>query len=105
MSISTSKFTVGQVVYHNLFDYRGVIIDVDTSYQKDMKWYDRMARTRPPKDQPWYQVLVHDSKSESYVAERNLSIDESKQPIENPNLHKYFQSFLNGLYRAKFTFH
>ena len=65
MSIAVSKFYVGQVVYHNLFDYRGVIVDVDPSYQKDGVWYDRMARTRPPKDRPWYQVLVHDSKSET----------------------------------------
>ncbi|MBF0454417.1 MAG: heat shock protein HspQ [Magnetococcales bacterium] len=105
MSVSVSKFYVGQVVCHNLFDYRGVIVDVDPSYQKDMAWYDRMARTRPPKDQPWYQILVHDSKSESYVAERNLRIDESQEPVKNPHLYKYFQSFAEGLYHRRIALH
>jgi heat shock protein HspQ len=105
MSISLSKFYIGQVVYHSLFDYRGVIVDVDPSYQKDVTWYERMARTRPPKDKPWYQILVHDSQSESYVAERNLRVDETLKPVDNPNLHKYFKSFSNGQYRLKSQVH
>ncbi|MBF0447446.1 MAG: heat shock protein HspQ [Magnetococcales bacterium] len=105
MSIPSSKFFVGQVVYHNLFRYRGVVVDVDPSYQKDPVWYDLMARTRPPKEQPWYQILVHGSQSESYVAERNLQIDSTSEPIENPNLHKYFVLFSNGLYQPKNTVH
>jgi heat shock protein HspQ len=105
MSIALSKFSVGQFVCHNLFDYRGVIVDIDPSYQKDISWYDRMARTRPPKDKPWYQILVHDGKGESYVAERNLRVDSSQEPIENPNLFKYFESFSNGVYQSKASLH
>ncbi len=64
MSQQVAKFSVGQIIQHNLFDYRGVIVDVDPIYQRDDAWYERMARTRPPKDQPWYQILVHESESE-----------------------------------------
>ncbi|HIJ82613.1 MAG: uncharacterized protein HW380_3958 [Magnetococcales bacterium] len=105
MSQRVAKFTVGQVIQHNLFDYRGVIIDVDPDYQKDDAWYERMARTRPPKDQPWYQILVHESDGETYVAERNLRLDPSANPVENPRLEIYFRTFHQGRYLPKKVFH
>ena len=55
------KFFVGQIVYHNRFDYRGVVVDVDASFQGSEAWYDQVARSRPPKDKPWYRVLVDDA--------------------------------------------
>lgn len=105
MNQRVAKFSVGQVIQHNLFDYRGVIIDVDPTYQKDDVWYERMARTRPPKDQPWYQVLVHESDSETYVAERNLRLDGSLKPVENPRVEMYFLSFSEGKYFPKKNLH
>jgi len=30
--MSVAKFTIGQIVQHQLFDYRGVIIDVDYKF-------------------------------------------------------------------------
>ena len=39
------------------------------------EWYEEVARSRPPKDAPWYHVLVEDSDSPRYVAEKNLSRD------------------------------
>ena len=50
--MSEVKFFIGQIVQHQLFDYRGVIIDVDYKFLGNDKWYDEMARSRPPKDQP-----------------------------------------------------
>ncbi|HAT50119.1 MAG: heat shock protein HspQ [Nitrospirae bacterium] len=105
MSQQVAKFSVGQIIQHNLFDYRGVIVDVDPIYQRDDAWYERMARTRPPKDQPWYQILVHESESETYVAERNLVLDISSQPVENPRLGNYFRSFSQGKYLPKLIIH
>ena len=66
------KFFVGQIVHHNRFDYRGVIVDVDASFQGTESWYDQVARSRPPKDQPWYRILVDGIDQETYVAERHL---------------------------------
>ena len=31
--MQTAKFSIGEVVYHKLFDYRGVIYDVEANFQ------------------------------------------------------------------------
>ena len=56
---STAQFSVGDLVHHKLFDYRGVIVDVDPEFQLTEEWYETVARSKPPKDRPWYHVLVH----------------------------------------------
>ena len=68
---SKYKFTFGQQVHHKLFDYYGVIVAVDPCYKGDDQWYEIMARSRPPKENPWYHVKKTDG-METYVAERNL---------------------------------
>ena len=47
----TLKFFVGQIVHHNRFDYRGVVVDVDATFQGSEAWYEHVARSRPPKEQ------------------------------------------------------
>ncbi len=92
-------FSIGQLVHHKKFDYRGVIIDVDAEFSGTEEWYDQVARSRPPKDRPWYHVLVHDSSQMTYVAERHLEPDSSGQPVTHPAVDMYFDSFENGVYR------
>ncbi|MGE4649601.1 MAG: heat shock protein HspQ, partial [Myxococcota bacterium] len=46
-------FSVGYVVEHRLFDYRGVIFDVDAHFEGSDEWYEQVARSRPPRDRPW----------------------------------------------------
>ena len=72
----SAKFNIGQIVHHARFDYRGVIIDVDPEFSGTDTWYDSVAKSRPPKDQPWYRVLVDGSECETYVAERHLEPDQ-----------------------------
>ena len=93
-----AKFDIGQLVTHKLFDYRGVIIDIDPIYLGSDEWYQKMARTRPPKNAPWYKVLVNNSQYETYVAERNLQADKTSSSIEHPMLDSYFDDFQNGKY-------
>jgi heat shock protein HspQ len=97
MAVS-AQFSVGDLVHHRLFDYRGVIIDVDPRLMLSDEWYDTVARSRPPKDEPWYRVLVHDATLETYVAERNLEADTSGEPIRHPLIETCFQSFSDGHY-------
>lgn len=98
MSTRRARFSVGQIIHHKLFDYRGVIIDVDPQFQGTEEWYQQVARSKPPKDEPWYHVLVHDSDGETYVAERNLESDASGKPIENPYISMAFVGFIDGRY-------
>ncbi len=97
-NITRAKFSVGDLIHHRLFDYRGVIVDVDRSFQGSEEWYQAVARSRPPRDKPWYHVLVHDSDHTTYVAERNLEPDELNQPIKHPLLDNFFSEFRDGKY-------
>jgi heat shock protein HspQ len=97
-SISSARFAVGDLIHHRLFDYRGVVIDVDPSFQSTEEWYETVAKSRPPKDKPWYHVLVHEAAHITYVAERNLEPDHSTAPIEHPMLEAFFARFEGGRY-------
>ena len=99
--MSVAKFSIGQVVQHQLFDYRGVIIDVDYKFLGSEEWYEQVARSRPPKDQPWYHVLVSDAVHQTYVAERNLEASEDNIPIRHPFLDYYFTGMEDGHYQLR----
>ena len=100
MTDKGAKFDLGQIVRHRLFDYRGVIFDIDSEFRNTDEWYEQMARTRPPKDRPWYHVMVHDASHTTYVAEQNLEADTSGDPISHPSLDGMFTSFRDGRYIA-----
>lgn len=105
MKSRSAKFFIGQLIQHNLFDYRGVIVDVDPVFQRSDEWYDRVAKSRPPKNEPWYSVLAHGRQSQTYVAERNLSVDMKSRPIRNPLISRFFIAFEDGIYRPKRVTH
>ena len=93
-----AKFSPGQLVHHNRFGYRGVVVDVDATFEGSDEWYEAVARSRPPRDRPWYHVLVHAATHTTYVAERHLEADESGAPIEHPLLDACFTEFRDGRY-------
>ncbi len=97
-NITRAQFAVGDLVHHRLFDCRGVIVDVDPSFQSTHDWYGAAARSRPPKNKPWYHVFVHEAVLTAYVAERNLKPDESVAPIKHPMLGDFFSRFESGRY-------
>ena len=98
MDTSRSLFAIGQLVHHRRFDYRGVIVDVDPRFQGSDRWYESVALSRPPKDKPWYRVLVHGAGHQTYVAERHLEPDPDTGPIEHPALGQFFDAFVDGAY-------
>ena len=99
--MAIAKYAIGQLVSHKLFDYRGVIVDVDPFFQGSDEWYEQMARSRPPKDKPWYRVLVDNATHETYVAERNLETDDSEQPVHHPLIDVFFVGFSDGYYKPQ----
>ncbi|MEM7223513.1 MAG: heat shock protein HspQ [Pseudomonadota bacterium] len=101
MNQARARFRIGQLIHHKLFDYRGVIADVDHDFQGSEEWYQTMARTQPPRDQPWYHVLVHGADHTTYVAERNLEPDLTGQPIKHPLLDQVFAELRDGLYQPR----
>ncbi len=97
--MSDVKFSVGQQVLHKLFDYQGLIYDLDFTFAGTEEWYDTVAKSRPPKDAPWYHVLVHEADHTTYVAEQNLMAFGGTGYIDHPLLPAYFNGFDNGIYR------
>jgi len=98
MTTARAEFSVGQVVHHKRFDYRGVIVDVDPIFQGTEEWYQQVALSRPPKDRPWYHVLVHASENQTYVAERHLEPDDSGEPVRHPDVSSFFSEYRDGVY-------
>ncbi|HEX9665352.1 MAG TPA: heat shock protein HspQ [Thermodesulfobacteriota bacterium] len=92
------KFSIGQLVHHKMFDYHGVIIDVDDVFKGSDEWYSIVARSHPPKDRSWYHVLMYGTSDRTYVAERNLEPDKSDEPINHPEIIDFFSDSVQGLY-------
>ena len=60
-------------------------------------WYYQ-NRTQPPRNQPWYHVLVHGSAVMTYAAQTNLEADDSQDPIAHPLVPTLFTRFADGRY-------
>ena len=90
-----AKFSIGQIVRHAEYGYRGVIADVDPQYLGSEEWY--IAATEPPvrpsKWQPWYHILVDQDSAQTYVAEQSLRSDISIEPVEHPYMDVFFSGF------------
>jgi len=95
---SKPRFSVGDLVGHRLFDYRGVVVGVDPVFGGTDEWYETVARSRPPRDRPWYHVLPHGAAHQTYVADRNLKPDHAGRPVEHPLVETYFTHFIGGRY-------
>ncbi len=93
-----AKWNIGQLVHHKMFNYRGVIYDADPEFMLPEEWYEQVAKSRPPKDEPWYHVLVDGGDTMTYVAQRNLESDMDDDPIEHPLVGNYFSKFEDGHY-------
>jgi len=90
-------FTIGQVVRHKRYGYRGVVVDFDMACQADAKWYET-NQTQPGQDQPWYHVLVHGSNGNTYAAQESLEADHVDDVIEHPLLTVFFDPVDTGRY-------
>ena len=88
-----AKYTVGQIVHHLKVGYRGVVFGVDAEFSLSEEWYENVALSRPPKDRPWYHVLVDGATHTTYVAERHLESSRELSQIDHPLLGQFFESY------------
>ena len=99
--IKDAKFSIGQVVRHRLFPFRGVIFDVDPVFANSEEWWLSIPEEiRPPKDQPYYHLFAENSDStyEAYVSQQNLLPDDSGAPITHPGVEDFFGELKGDLY-------
>lgn len=97
-----AKFSVGQIVRHRLFPFRGVIYDVDPTFSNTEEWYQSIpAERRPSKDQPFYHLLAQNAQGgpyEAYVSEQNLRPDAENGPIVHPMIDVMFEKIAGDHY-------
>ena len=101
MSTNTAKFSIGEVVKHRHFDFRGVIYDVDFEFNNSEEWYQSIPKdVRPKKNQPFYHLLAesNDVTYEAYVSEQNLINDVESGPANHPDIKKIFSHFDGNSY-------
>ena len=96
-----AKFKIGQIIHHRLFDYTGVVFDIDPIFQGSEEWYEQVARSCPPKNNPWYHILVHAAEHSTYVAERNLVLEDYPKAIQHPLINSLFTKFDGLQYHLK----
>ena len=104
MSRNLAKFQVGQIIHHKLFDYSGIIFDIDPKFLGSEEWYETMARSKPPRDEPWYHVIVHQALHTTYVAEQNLEPAKEQHEISNPLISEFFEEFDGTCYKLRQKF-
>ena len=97
-----TKFKIGQIVRHKLFDYTGVIFDIHPSFEGTDERYDKVAETKPPRDKPWCHVLVSDDEKTTYVAEKNIEEVLNPKPINHSMVQYIFEKFNGKDYQLKF---
>ena len=103
-TISHARFTIGAVVRHRLFDFRGVVYDVDPVFSNSEEWYQAIPEDiRPAKDQPFYHLLAENGESSylAYVSQQNLLADDSDEPVDHPEIAGLFDAYAQGRYRMR----
>jgi heat shock protein HspQ len=102
--IHIAKYTIGQVVRHRVYPFRGVVFDVDPLFSNSEEWYQSIpAELRPHKDQPFYHLFAENAETEyvAYVSEQNLVPDDSGEPIRHPQVAEVFDRDDRGGYRPR----
>lgn len=99
-----ARFAIGAVVRHRVFDFRGVVFDIDPVFANSDEWYEAIpAAVRPHKDQPFYHLLAEngDSSYVAYVSQQNLVPDADNGPVDHPQVAELFDDFAEGRYRLR----
>jgi heat shock protein HspQ len=102
--VRNAKFAIGDIVQHRFFPFRGVIYDVDPTFDNTEEWWQSIPeQVRPAKDQPYYHILAENAETtyEAYVSEQNLVPDETGEPCRHPLVAGLFAGPSNGRYSPR----
>lgn len=101
---SRARFSIGDVVRHRIFDFRGVVFDIDPVFANSEEWYESIPEAiRPTREQPFYHLLAENDESSyvAYVSQQNLLGDAEGGPVDHPQIADMFDQFENGRYRMR----
>ena len=104
IDIPLARFAIGDVVRHKMFDFRGVIFDVDPVFANSEEWYEAIPEAiRPSKDQPFYHLLAENAETTyvAYVSQQNLIADETEEPVDHPAIATMFDGMKGVRYHLR----
>jgi len=103
--IPDALFAIGQIVRHRIHPFRGVVFDVDPTFNNSEDWWLSIPEhLRPAKEQPYYHLLAENDSTTyvAYVSEQNLLPDETGEPCRHPQVLEIFEGPIRGRYRPRF---
>jgi len=104
IDIPSARFGIGEVVRHRVFDFRGVVFDVDPAFNNSEEWYQAIPEDmRPSKEQPFYHLLAENAETTyvAYVSQQNLIPDETDEPVDHPAIASMFNGMEGGRYQLR----
>ncbi len=99
-----AKFSIGDVVRHVRYPFRGVVFDIDPTFNHTDEWWESIPEDRRPrKDQPYYHLFAENDRTTyvAYVSEQNLLDDTEHGPCRHPEIGEHFEGFVDGKYRPR----
>jgi len=96
-----ARFGIGDVVRHRVFDFRGVVFDIDPVFANSEEWYESIPKeVRPHREQPFYHLLAENGEASyvAYVSQQNLLADGESGPVDHPSLNELFDDFDGARY-------
>ncbi len=102
--IAHARFSIGDVVRHRLFGFRGVVFDIDPVFANSEEWYESIPEdVRPAKEQPFYHLLAENAEGSyvAYVSQQNLMSDDSDEPVDHPAIAGLFGAYRDGKYALR----
>ncbi len=101
---SKARFAIGDVVRHKMYDFRGVVFDIDPVFANSEEWWESIPKeARPEREQPYYHLLAENGESSyiAYVSQQNLTEDGESGAVEHPSVNELFDNFEGGKYRLR----
>ena len=102
--IVETAFSIGDVVRHRLFNFRGVVFDIDPVFASSEEWYQSIPESvRPSKSQPFYHLFAENAENSyiAYVSQQNLLADHQQGPINHPGINAVFEGWNGDQYQLK----
>lgn len=102
--VAIAQFAIGDVVRHRIFDFRGVVFDIDPVFSNSDEWYESIPEpVRPSKEQPFYHLFAENADSSyiAYVSQQNLLADDEHGPITHPGIKAVFEGWTGERYEMK----
>lgn len=102
--VAHARFSIGDVVRHRMFGFRGVVFDIDPVFANSEEWYEALPETmRPERQQPFYHLLAEnaDGSHVAYVSQQNLTADTSDEPVDHPAIDGLFDRYADGKYALR----